>query len=31
MGPANAPSHKIGLHWVAPAQTQNFIVEIQIK
>jgi len=31
MGPANAPSHKLGLQWVAPAQTQNFVVEIQIK
>jgi len=31
MGPANAPGHKVGLHWVQPGQTQNFVVEVQIK
>jgi galactose mutarotase-like enzyme len=31
MGPANAPAHKLDLHWVAPGQTQNFVVEVQIK
>jgi len=31
MGPANAPAHKIGLHLVQPGQTQNFVVEVQIK
>jgi len=31
MGPPNAPSHKIGLSLVPPGQTQNFVVEVQIK
>ncbi|MFT3868532.1 MAG: aldose epimerase [Nibricoccus sp.] len=31
MGPANAPSHKIGLHTVPPGQSQSFVVEIQVK
>ncbi len=31
MGPANAPEHKLGLHWVAPGQTQNFTVEVEVK
>ena len=31
MGPPNAPGTKVGLHWVPPGQTQNFVVEIQIK
>lgn len=31
MGPANAPEHKLGLHWVAPGQAQSFIVSVQIK
>jgi galactose mutarotase-like enzyme len=31
MGPANAPGHKTGLHWVPPGQSQSFVVEVQIK
>lgn len=31
MGPANAPSHKLGLHFVPPGQSQSFVVEVQIK
>lgn len=31
MGPANAPEHKIGLHFVPPGQTQNFVVSVSIK
>lgn len=31
MGPANAPTNKQGLHWVAPGQTHNFLVEVAIK
>lgn len=31
MGPPNAAEHKLGLHWVAPGQTQNFVVEIAVK
>jgi len=31
MGPANAASHRQGLHWVQPGQTQNFLVEVGIK
>lgn len=31
MGPANAPDHKVGLHWVPPGQSQSFIVEVAIK
>jgi galactose mutarotase-like enzyme len=31
MGPANAPSHKLGLHFVPPGQSQSFVVEIQVK
>ena len=30
MGPPNAPETKIGLHSVAPGQTQKFYVEITI-
>ncbi len=31
MGPANAPEHQMGLHWVQPGQSQNFIVEVAVK
>ncbi|MFT3784016.1 MAG: aldose epimerase [Nibricoccus sp.] len=31
MGPANAPEHKMGLHFVPPAQSQSFVVELQVK
>ncbi|MDX2186586.1 MAG: aldose epimerase [Opitutaceae bacterium] len=31
MGPPNAPGHKVGLHWVAPGQTQTFVVEVLAK
>jgi len=31
MGPANAPEHKIGLHYVAPATTQKFTVNVSVK
>lgn len=31
MGPANAPAHKAGLHWVPPGQSQNFLVQVAIK
>ncbi len=31
MGPANSPEHKLGLHWVPPGQTQNFVVKVQVK
>lgn len=31
MGPPNAPGTKTGLSWVPPGQTQNFVVEVQVK
>jgi galactose mutarotase-like enzyme len=31
MGPPNAFENKIGLHWVAPGQTQSFVVQVQAK
>ena len=31
MGPANSPEHKLGLHWVPPGQTQNFVVQVHVK
>jgi galactose mutarotase-like enzyme len=31
MGPANAPSHGVGMHWVMPGQTQSFVVEVEVK
>lgn len=31
MGPANAVENKIGLQWVAPGQSQSFIVDVAIK
>ena len=31
MGPANAPEHKLGLQWVTPGQTQNFVVEVSLR
>ena len=30
MGPPNAPETKVGLHHVAPGQTQKFYVEITL-
>lgn len=30
MGPANAPGHKLGLHWVPPGQSQSFVVEVAV-
>jgi len=31
MGPPNAPEHKIGLHFVAPGETQRFAVSIAVR
>lgn len=31
MGPANAPEHKLGLHYVRPGETQKFFVSISVK
>lgn len=31
MGPPNAPEHKLGLHHVAPRETQKFTVSISVK
>jgi len=31
MGPPNAPEHKIGLHHVAPGDTQRFIVSVGVR
>ena len=31
MGPANAPEHKVGLHWVAPGETQRFSVQVNVR
>lgn len=31
MGPPNAPGTKMGLSWVQPGQTQNFVVEVLAK
>jgi galactose mutarotase-like enzyme len=30
MGPPNAAEHKLGLFWVAPGQSQSFVVEIGV-
>lgn len=30
MGPANAPAHLQGLHWVLPGLSQNFLVELSL-
>jgi galactose mutarotase-like enzyme len=30
MGPPNAPENKVGVHRVAPGQTQKFHVEIKL-
>jgi galactose mutarotase-like enzyme len=31
MGPPNAPEHKLGLHHVAPGQTQRFAVSVNVR
>ncbi len=31
MGPANAPEHKVGLHHVAPGETQKFVVTVSVR
>lgn len=31
MGPPNAVENKLGLHWVAPGQSQSFLVDLAIK
>lgn len=31
MGPPNAPEHKVGLHHVAPGETQRFAVRVAVK
>jgi galactose mutarotase-like enzyme len=31
MSPPNAPETQLGLQWVAPGQTQSFIVEVAVK
>ena len=31
MGPPNAPGHKVGLHHVAPGETQKFAVSVSVK
>ncbi len=31
MGPANAAEHKVGLHYVAPGETQKFAVSVAVK
>ena len=31
MGPPNAPEHKVGLHHVAPGETQRFAVSVSVK
>ncbi len=31
MGPPNAPEHRLGLHMVAPGQTQRFCVEVLLR
>ncbi|AWI10135.1 aldose epimerase [Ereboglobus luteus] len=30
MGPPNAPTHGVGMHWVMPGQTQSFVVEVDV-
>jgi galactose mutarotase-like enzyme len=30
MGPPNAPEHKVGLHYVAPGETQRFSVQVHV-
>jgi galactose mutarotase-like enzyme len=31
MGPPNAPEHKVGLHYVAPGETQRFTVSVHVR
>lgn len=31
MGPPNAPEHKVGLHFVAPGDTQRFVVGVGVR
>ena len=31
MGPPNAPEHKVGLHFVAPGETQRFTVSVRVR
>jgi galactose mutarotase-like enzyme len=31
MGPPNAPEHKVGLHYVAPGETQRFAVSVEVR
>lgn len=31
MGPPNAPEHKVGLHHVAPGETQRFAVSVHVR
>jgi galactose mutarotase-like enzyme len=31
MGPPNAPEHKVGLHLVAPGETQRFAVSVEVR
>lgn len=31
MGPPNAPEHKVGLHFVAPGETQRFTVSVHVR
>ena len=31
MGPPNAAEHKVGLHFVAPGETQKFVVSIAVR
>ncbi len=31
MGPPNAPEHKVGLHYVAPRETQRFTVSVHVR
>jgi hypothetical protein len=31
MGPPNAAEHKVGLHFVAPGETQKFVVSIAVS
>ena len=31
MGPANAPEHKTGLHWVAPGHSQSEVVDVTLS
>ena len=31
MGPPNAPEHRVGLHHVAPGETQSFVVDVSVR